>query len=172
MKDYLILYWNKGGNVEKAAKLILQNLGKENTDICDLQSFPIHEINNYKLIIAGGATVGAQNWEEAKADNQWNLFFNQLKDKHISLSKVALFGLGDQLLYPNNFVDHLSNLYEGFSALNAKLIGKWPIETYTFTESTAIENKHFLGLALDNDRQAHLSPERIAQWVKQLKKEI
>lgn len=172
MKDILILYWNKGGNVERIAHQLQETIGTTRADLMDVVSVDINKLKDYKLIIAGSATLGAEHWEDVTNDNQWNSFFINLKKNNIKGLKVALFGLGDQLLYPNHFVDSLGVLYEEFKGFDTTFIGQWPIAGYDFTDSYGVENKMFYGLALDNDRQANLSPERISQWIKMIEKEL
>ncbi len=78
MKKIALLYWGKGGNVEHAARVIHKLLGTETTDLFDVKSFDVGNIKNYKLIILGGSTVGANNWEDASNDNMWNNFFRKI----------------------------------------------------------------------------------------------
>jgi flavodoxin I len=85
---------------------------------------------------------------------------------------VALFGLGDQVLWPSNFVDGLDTIYSAFIETGAQLIGKWSTEGYDFTDSKAVEGNYFVGLALDEDQQDELSEERVSAWVKQIKEEF
>jgi hypothetical protein len=39
-------------------------------------------------------------------------------------------------------------------------------------ESKAVKNEKFVGLAIDEDNQSDLTPERVKAWVVQLKKEF
>ncbi|NES97290.1 MAG: flavodoxin FldA, partial [Desertifilum sp. SIO1I2] len=41
-----------------------------------------------------------------------------------------------------------------------------------FTESKAIKNGKFVGLAIDEDNQPELTEERVKAWVAQLKREF
>ena len=54
----------------------------------------------------------------------------------------------------------------------ADVIGAWPTEGYSFTDSTAIENGKFLGLALDEDNESDLTDARIEEWLAQLRDEM
>ena len=84
---------------------------------------------------------------------------------------VAFFGLGDQVLYPDHFVDALGIFKEEMEQTDATIIGEWPIEGYRFTDSDGYDNNMFFGLALDEDRQAELSLERAQKWTTGLKKQ-
>ena len=86
--------------------------------------------------------------------------------------KVALFGLGDQERYPDNFVDGIGILAEAFTKSNAELIGFMPVNDYHFPQSRAVKEGHFLGLPLDIENQSEQTEERILKWVAKLKKEF
>jgi len=110
MKKIVLLYWRKGGNTEKAAKKIYEMFKPGEIDIFDVASFDVDTIENYDLIILGGSTVGADHWSDASANNIWAAFFRKLEQHDLSGKHMALFGLGDQVLYPAHFVDDLGIL--------------------------------------------------------------
>jgi len=171
MKEIVLLYWPKEGSVEKSAKKLFESFDKNEIDIFDLDSFDLKNLKNYKTIILGNSTVGAERWQDADNNNIWFSFFRELKDYDISKHQIALFGLGNQVLYPAHFVDGLGFLYEEVKNLNGNIIGKWPTEGYSFTDSEGVEDDYFYGLALDEDFEPELTQERINKWIEQLKKE-
>jgi flavodoxin I len=81
---------------------------------------------------------------------------------------VAIFGLGDQVLYPDHFVDSMQIIKKEFDLIGANLVGRWPVEGYYHTNSEAIEDGKFIGLALDEDQQPELTDQRIDKWVMQI----
>lgn len=172
MKRNVILYWAPGGNVEKNAKRIHQLLDRHNFDIMDLASFDVNEIKNTQRFIFGIATIGAEIWHDAKGDNQWNDFFVKTEGISFEGKQFAFFGLGDQVLYPDHFVDALGYLKEEVEKRGGNIVGQWPVDGYTFTDSEGFADGRFFGLALDEDQQDHMTPARIEQWVKQLTKEM
>lgn len=172
MEKVVIIYWPKEGNAEASASKVYSQFDENKADLIDIASVVASDLNQYDLIILGGSTVGAEIWEEAKPNNIWNVFFKSLNEVKLEGKKVALFGLGDQVLYPNNFVDGLSVIYEELQKRGADLIGSWPTEGYSFTDSTAIKNGKFLGLALDEDNESDLTDARIEEWLAQLKSEV
>lgn len=172
MKKTLLLYWGTGGNVEKAAKKVYSMFDQKTIDIADVVSFDMETIDNYQLLIFGGSTIGAENWMDAKADNEWNRFFRNM-EKHEPLAfKTAFFGLGDQVLYPDHFVDGLGVFQEEMDELNIPIIGQWPVAGYSFTDSDGMKNDHFYGLALDLDNEPDLSNERIKAWTDLIKQSL
>lgn len=169
MKQVVLLYWGKGGNVERAAHKVYEMFDPASIDMFDLASFDTGTIRNYNLIILGGATVGAEVWTDVKDDNEWNRFFRAIENTDLTGKYVAFFGLGDQVLYPDHFVDALGVFREEMEKTNATIIGEWSTEGYRFTDSDGYDGKVFFGLALDEDRQEELTPERVAKWTAMLK---
>ncbi len=172
MKKTLLLYWATGGNVENAARAIYREYGVQDIEISDVASFDAVRLADFDRFIFGSATVGAEVWSDAKSSNKWNEFFVKSAADCFRQKKIALFGLGDQVLYPDHFVDSLAFMKDQCERKGAELIGKWPIDGYDFTDSEGVENGFFFGLALDEDQQAELTESRIAAWVKQLKTEF
>lgn len=167
-----MLFWGKGGNVERAARKVYSMFEPTEIDLFDLASFDTSTITDYNLIILGGSTIGAEVWMDVKDDNEWSRFFRAVEKIDLSGKYVAFFGLGDQVLYPDHYVDALGIFKQEMSESNAKIIGEWPIEGYRFTDSDGYDGKMFFGLALDEDRQADLTIERSKKWTDNLKKEV
>jgi flavodoxin I len=172
MKKTALLYWGKGGNVEKSAQIIYHQFDAETIDLFVLDEFDVNKINNYDLIILGGSTVGAENWQDATNDNKWNEFFRTIQKMDLSGLTVAAFGLGNQVLYPEHFVDGLGIYHEEMSKTKARIIGFWPTDGYQFTNSEGAHNGMFYGLALDGDNEPEKTESRARKWVAQLKNEM
>lgn len=172
MKKVVLLFWGKGGNVERAAEKVYAMFDVNQIDMIDVASFDVSTISSYDLIILGGSTIGAEIWTDVKDDNEWSRFFAHLEKTNLSEKYLAFFGLGDQVLYPDHFVDALGIFKEQMEKRNAKIIGYWPIEGYQFTDSDGYDGKKFFGLALDEDRQPELTEERARKWTDQLKREV
>jgi flavodoxin II len=83
---------------------------------------------------------------------------------------VAIFGLGDQVGYPQWFQDALGYLWAKVVNLGARPIGLWPNKGYEFEQSKALteDEKFFLGLALDDENQFNLTDQYIDQWCQQI----
>jgi len=55
----------------------------------------------------------------------------------------------------------------------AVIVGHWPTEGYHFEASKGLaDDTHFLGLAIDEDRQPELTNARVEKWVKQIFDEL
>lgn len=169
MGKTLIVFWPPNGSVNKAAEIVQQKI--PNSDITSLKLFDFNFFKQYDFFIFGCSTVGADNWTEAYTGEQWVPFFKKAQDEGYNLigKKAAIFGLGNAVLYPNHFIDHVEILYNALISLGAQIIGKWPVDEYDYFESSAEENGFFHGLALDHDNEPELTETRITNWVKLLK---
>ena len=170
MKKIPIIYWPKKGNVELNAQRIQDQFGKATSLLVPLKDTDSGIFSQHDLLIFGCSTVGADSWQDAYIGNPWTIFFKEMDAKKIDLTgkKIALFGLGDQILYPDHFVDQLYVLKREFTGRGAEIVGKWATEEYEHTESRSDEDGFFVGLALDEHNQDDMSEERVQEWVKGL----
>ncbi len=106
------------------------------------------------------------------AQPSWEEFLPQLAAANLAGKVVAVFGLGDQKKYPNEFVDAIGLIHDACAARGARLIGNWPTAGYEFTASQAVDCEHFLGLALDQINQPVLTEERLDCWLAQICPEL
>jgi flavodoxin I len=116
--------------------------------------------------------LGVPTWFDGELPNYWDEFVPELEDLTLKGKKIAIFGNGDQINYPENFCDGIGLMAEIVTEAGAQIIGKTLIEGYSFENSKALKESVFQGLALDFENQANLNKERIKKWVSQLKKEI
>ena len=172
MKKIVLLYWGKGGNVENTANKVYNMFNPEIIDMFDVVSFDTNTLGNYDLMILGHSTIGAENWGDAIPDNEWNKFFRSIESKGDCNIIAASFGLGNQILYPDHFVDALGIYKDEMDKLKIKIIGKWSSVDYKFSDSDGEKDGLFYGLALDVDNEMKLSEKRIAIWTAEIKKEM
>jgi flavodoxin I len=172
MKKTALLYWAPGGNVEKAAKEIYGYFDSGSVEMDTVAGFDVGRLDEFDQFIFGCATIGAEIWLDVRADNKWNEFFVKTENTSFAGKKFAIFGLGDQVRYPDHYVDSLGYMKEEIEKRGGLIVGKWPTKGYTFSDSEGVSEGMFYGLALDEDQQAELSSERIKQWVVLLRKEF
>ena len=159
--DIGIFYGSTNGNTENAAKLIQNSIGS--ADIKNIADATVEDLNKYKILILGSST-----WGLGDLQDDWEEAVSKLDKIDFSGKKVALFGCGDQEGYPDTFINALGTIYQKIEGRGADFIGRWPVEDYTFDESTAVKDGSFVGLALDEDNQEDLTDNRIIEWVKSL----
>ena len=107
--------------------------------------------------------------EAGGESESWAEFIRNLGDVSLQGKTVALFGLGDQRGYPDNFASGLRPLYDALRARGATMIGSWPNEGYEFSASSALEGERFVGLVLDQDNQFDETETRLATWLEEIK---
>lgn len=160
-----IFYGSSTGNTRMAAEAIQREFGT-GAELFDIARADAACLARYPLVILGVSTWGLG---DLQAD--WDAGINLLAQADLSGKKVAFFGLGDAVCYPDTFLDAMGTLYRAAGARGAELIGRWPAEGYDFTESSAVADGELVGLGLDQDNQEHLSAERISRWVAQVRRE-
>lgn len=112
--------------------------------------------------------LGIPTWNVGKLQDDWDIAFPQLDALDFTGKQIALFGIGDQYGYPDNYLDALGILGMKLSERGATLVGRWSADGYEFSASQALVAGSFVGLALDEVQQSALSKPRIQQWVAQI----
>lgn len=113
--------------------------------------------------------IGVPTWFDGELPNYWDELLPALEEIDFSQKKIAVFGLGDQKGYPENFCDAIGIMAAFFEDKGASIVGYFPLEGYTFEGSKAVRNGRFMGLPLDQENQARLTNGRIENWVAELK---
>merc|ERR1712183_719242 len=157
------------GNTETVAGYIAAAAG--GLDVTDIADASEDEIQGHDSLIVGAPTwnTGAEEQRSGTSWDDW--LYDTLPNLDIDGKKVAVFGVGDQESYNDNFCDAAGELYELFSAKGAKMYGLTSTEGYVHSESKAEIDGKFCGLICDEDNQYDLSEGRANAWVSQLKGE-
>jgi len=162
-----LFYASDTGNTRKVAKQIKKRFSEDDIALFNVKDASAEKVQNCDALIFGTPTLGDGELPEPLAE-----FLGQLDSSHLNGKPVALFGLGDQVGYPAEFVDALGITYKKLKKLGANLIGSWPVEGYEFEKSKALRDGEFVGLVLDQDNQADLTDERLDEWLEQVKPEL
>lgn len=155
-----VIYATDNGNTKQAAESIASKLGGIAKDVASVSSA---DFKGCDLLILGTPTYGFGDLQ-----SDWEQQISLLKDASLAGRKVALFGLGDQASYCDTFVDGMGLLYDAVVEQGATVVGATSTEGYEFTQSLAVRDGHFVGLALDEDNQSGETEARISAWVAQL----
>jgi flavodoxin I len=164
MKNIGLFYSFNSGKTAKIAERIKNALSGFKVENVNVEDADEKSIDSYDNLIFGVPT-----WFDGELPNYWDEYLPSLEDKVLSGKKVAIFGLGDQINYSENFCDAIGILADFFEKKGAAIVGKFPLEGYKFESSKAVRNGEFLGLPLDQENQGKLSNLRIERWVEQLK---
>lgn len=162
-----LAYSHTAKKSSQAAKHVIQEWGADSLNVLDADGLNGKDLAGYDLIIAGVPT-----WFDGELPNYWDEMVPELEEVDFSKSKVAVFGLGNQKEYPENFCDGVGLLADVFTTNGASIVGYTSTEGYSFESSSAHKNDQFCGLALDFETQPSLTKDRISNWVKQLKAEV
>lgn len=163
-----LFYGTQTGNTQTAAEQIQKEMGGAAVvELIDIANAESSDFESYDCII-----VGCPTWNIGELQADWEGFYDELDAITFQGKKVAYFGAGDQVGYADNFQDAMGILEEKISSLGGTTVGYWSVDGYDFSESKAIRNGKFVGLAIDEDNQSDLTDSRIKAWVNQLKREF
>lgn len=136
-------------------------------EIFDIAEYVLETMLDFEHLILGVST-----WNVGQLQKDWDDVLPEFDDLDLTGKQVALFGLGDQVGYPDTFLDALFFVAAKVRERGATVVGAWPTTGYTFTQSWAVEEGNFLGLAVDEDNQFRLTQSRVDAWVAQLLREF
>ena len=164
----IVYYSTSTGNTETVAGYISEAAGASMEDIGDASEA---EIKGYDSLIVGAPTwhTGA---DTQRSGTSWDDFlYDTLPGIDLEGKNVAVFGVGDQGSYSDNFCDAAGELYDLFEAKGCKMFGLTSTDGYEHEESKAERDGKFVGLMCDEDNQYDESEDRAKKWVEQLKTE-
>ncbi|WP_370978778.1 flavodoxin FldB [Agaribacterium sp. ZY112] len=162
-----LFYGSSTCYTEMAAEKIQTAIGTDHVELHNIADDPIDLMLDYELLI-----LGIPTWDYGELQEDWENCWDDLDDLDLTGKKVALFGMGDQVGYPQWFQDALGYLHDKVVSLGASAVAYWPAEAYEFEQSKALteDKSQFVGLALDEENEFDLSEERIATWVADIQK--
>lgn len=161
-----IFYGSSTGNTEFIAEKINHYLQMEDVELFNVDIAEKEDVEKCDYLILGTSTWGIGDMQD-----DWDEFIDTMNQCDISKKKVALFGLGDQEVYAESFLDGMGHIYNQIKN-KTTVVGFWPAKNYRFQVSAAVKGGKFVGLAIDQDNESKLSDERISKWVSELKKEF
>jgi len=157
-------------NTKKTGKIADQIQEKFNDNAIVLVN--AEEITDERFLSFDQMIMGVPTWFDGELPNYWDEFVPALEDMDLTGKRIALYGLGDQKGYPENFLDGVGIMAEILEAQGATLVGFTSREGYEFESSRALRGDLFVGLAIDYENQGSMNNIRVASWVDQLKKEF
>jgi flavodoxin I len=167
MSKTAIIYSFHTQKSKKIAEKIIEAFGNKNIEAINAEELSKKDFENFDNFI-----LSAPTWFDGELPNYWDEFLPDLEEMDLSKKTFAVFGLGDQKGYPENFCDAIGILVVVLEERGGNIIGKITAEGYTFESSKAKRGEIFVGLPLDQENQARLTQKRIDDWVAQLKKEM
>ena len=145
-----------------AAEKIHLKLADKNAQLYNVAETPISKCLDFDFLLFGIPT-----WDYGELQEDWENIWDELAELDLSGKTAAVFGMGDQIGYPDWFQDAMGYLYHLLASLGAEMVGHWPNEGYEYKESKGLteDGKFFVGLSLDDENQAELSDGRIEEWL-------
>lgn len=154
-----IFYGSSVGNTRFVAEK-LENL-IPNSELNPVETATKEDIEKYDFLILGTSTWGIGNMQD-----DFETFVDTLVASDLNGKIIALFGLGDQFTYPDTYCNGMGKLYELIKDKGCTFVGSWPIDDYDFSDSLAVVDGKFIGLALDEDNEPDLTDYRLEEWIK------
>lgn len=166
MRTALIYSFNTH-NTSAVAKLLNDELKKYHIEMINAEEITGEQFLTYHNLI-----LGVPTWFYGELPNYWDEFLPELKELNLKGKKIAIFGNGDQISYPDNFVDAIGVMAQIVEKLGAVIVAHFSPTGYTFSKSKALINDQFYGLPIDFENQSEQTPGRIKTWALQLVKEF
>ncbi|MDP2901498.1 MAG: flavodoxin [Methylovulum sp.] len=167
-----IFFGTDTGSTRLVAKKIYSLLGDGLADKPkNINRTSAAELLQYDALILGTPSYGAGDLPGLSTgcmEANWEEFMPCLEGADLSGKRVALFGLGNQERYADRFASSMIHLYRLFYGYGADIVGQWGTDGYKFEHSHAIIDNQFVGLALDQRTQPHLTEGRLKIWLAQI----
>ena len=141
--------------------MIQKQLGKDVADVHDIAKSSKEDLEAHDILL-----LGIPTWYYGEAQCDWDDFFPTLEEIDFNGKLVALFGCGDQEDYAEYFCDALGTIRD---IIEPRLDHRRSLASggVSFEASKGLaDDDHFVGLAIDEDRQPELTNERVEKWVK------
>jgi flavodoxin I len=167
MKKIGLFYSFSAHKSAQTAKKIAENFGPE-----AIEEVNAEEVDEEKFIAFDNLILSVPTWFDGELPNYWDEFVPALEEMDLKGKKIAIYGAGDQVGYPENFADAVGLMATILEKQGATIVGFTSTNGYTFESSKAKRGDKFSGLALDFENQVSLNKERVAAWCEQLKKEF
>ena len=164
MEKIGIFYGSNTGKTAAIAEEIEFNLRKDNYETINVAD-GIDKISEFKNLILLTPTYGVGEVQE-----DWAAVMPQLEKIDFTGKKVAVAGLGNQFAFGESFVGGMRVLYDVVIKNGGEVIGFTSNEGYRYEESNAVIGDQFVGLAIDENNQDDETPERVMNWISELKK--
>jgi len=162
MKKIGLFYGSTSGRTQGIADEIEFDLGSD-VEVHNVSN-GIENLSSYDNLILAVPTYGVGELQQ-----DWVEVFDDFKKLDLSGKVVALVGVGNQTTFGESFIGGLIPLYEAVVAQGARVIGFTSTDGYHFEECEAIVEDMFMGLALDEDNQDDMTPDRIYDWLEDIK---
>ena len=150
---------------EKICQQINSNYKSHSVTLHNINETPLTLMTEYQFLI-----LGIPTWDYGELQEDWETHWDQLDKIDFTGKTVAVYGLGDQVGYPEWFQDAMGYLWAKVKNQGGCMVGAWPNRGYEFEDSKALteDRQQFVGLPLDDENQFELTDQLIADWCTQI----
>ena len=167
IKKTAIIYSFNTRKSQKVAEKIVAAFGSKNIEAINAEELTTSVFDKFDNFI-----LSAPTWFDGELPNYWDEFIPDLEEMDLADKTFAVFGLGDQKGYPENFCDAIGILVEILEECGSNIIGETSLEGYSYESSKAERAGQFVGLPIDQENQGRLTQGRVESWVDQLKQQM
>lgn len=164
MNKTIVIYGSSTGTCQSIAEKIASKLKVEAIDV---QTLDAGVVDSYDNLI-----IGTSTWGAGELQDDWYDGLKLLQGANLSDKTIAIFGCGDCESYGDTFVSAMGELYNGLKGSGAAFIGRVPTAGYNFSDSEAVVDGEFVGLALDDVNEEDKTDERIDAWIESIKDKL
>ncbi|MFV0521554.1 MAG: flavodoxin [Mangrovibacterium sp.] len=168
MSKTAIFYAFHANKTAKVAEKIIEAFGKEKLEIVNAE-----EVSEETFLAYDNYIIGVATWWDGELPNYWDEFVPAIDEMDLKGKKFAIFGLGDQECYGENFNDGVGLFAALVEERGATVVAYTSAEDYDFEHSEALHGENqFCGLCLDQENQPDKSGKRIEDWIRVLRTEF
>ena len=169
MKKIGLFWGSTSGNTEIAVEFIEEYLQGEGFEV---DSYNIADDDIEKILEYDNLIIGCPTWNIGELQDDWDSVFDDYEELDFSGKTAGFFGCGDQVGYPDNFLDAIGMLGKTFMEKGGKLVGRCSRDDYDFRDSICLDGDDLLGLGLDYDNEEEKCEDQMTSWLDKITKEF
>ena len=164
MSKIAIVYGSSTGATVAVAEKLQALL--EGASLFNAAEVSVEDLQPFDFYVFGASTTGVGDLQD-----DWEELLPKVEKMNLAGKKIALFSLGDSASFSTSFAGAMYPMYKAFKN-KAEIVGAVSTDGYTYDDSDAVVDGHFVGLALDEDNEYDLTDDRLKAWTDELKKHL
>ena len=162
-----LFFGSTNGEVEGVAETIKAALGPSLNLYQNIGNTAPQDLESCDNLVFGIST-----WNVGLLQADWDVFWPKMDQTNFNGKKVAIFGMGDQVGYPDSYQDAVGQLADKVTERGGTLVGFTTPTGEEFTSTKVMQGLKAKGLLLDATNQSEKTDERVTAWVPQIKAEL